>query len=118
MNHGVNFDQDVNSAHVSIVIYLRLQGTSIQPFISSDPTLFMPCWQIILSVLFFNENDNNVNNNKKKKNERKCQQDSKYLSSSPLVNIYKLVVDYCGQDATFSIKSLSFKVVVFVLVAR
>lgn len=33
MNHGVNFGWDVNSAHVSIVIYLRLQGTSVQTFI-------------------------------------------------------------------------------------
>lgn len=34
MNHRVNFGQDVNSAHDSIVIYLRLQGTSVQSFIS------------------------------------------------------------------------------------
>lgn len=35
MNHRVNLGWDVNSAHVSIVIYLRLQGTSVQSFISS-----------------------------------------------------------------------------------
>lgn len=34
MNQRVNFGRDVNSAHVSIVIYLRLQGTSVQSFIS------------------------------------------------------------------------------------
>lgn len=84
MNHRGNFNQDVNSAHVSIVIYLRLQGTSIQPFISSNPTFFMPCWQIILSVLFFNENDNN----KKKEQEKMSAVISKYLSSSPLVNLF------------------------------
>jgi len=43
VNHRVNFGQDVNSAHVSIVIYLRLQGTSVQSFISPFSTFCMPC---------------------------------------------------------------------------
>lgn len=43
VNHHVNFGKDVNSAHVSIVIYLRLQGTSVQSFISPFSTFCMPC---------------------------------------------------------------------------
>lgn len=47
-----HFDQNVIGAHVSIVIYLRRQGTSVQSFISLFSTFCMPCKRNILKRFF------------------------------------------------------------------
>lgn len=58
MNHRVNLGWDVNSAHVSIVIYLRLQGTSVQSFISSFfHILYALLTDHFEHIFFLNENN-------------------------------------------------------------
>lgn len=84
MNHRVNFNQDVNSAHVSIVIYLRLQGTSIQPFISSNPNFLCLVDRSFWAFSFLMK----TTTTKKKEQEKMSAVISKYLSSSPLVNLF------------------------------
>lgn len=61
---GVNLGWDMNSAHVSIVIYLRLQGTSVQSFVSSSFHILYALLPDHLWAYFF-VTENNYSNNKR-----------------------------------------------------